>query len=187
MSGLRKLGLLLLTVGFFASAFVAVRHADSAGLAWNTIEWVWYIATFLLGVSGVVLLRVTARTADTHSHKLDADMATLESSLGKLLGRLQMMIRDAELVDVYDVHGRIDDELVEDLSAFADARESMAHRFGLQSYADVMTKFALAERNINRAWSASADGYIDEVWASMSRAEKEMSAAHTQLKSFLRD
>ena len=36
-------------------------------------------------------------------------------------------------------------------------------RFDLKTYADVMTEFASAERSINRAWSAAADGYIDEI------------------------
>lgn len=183
MNGMRKIGLVFLALGFFGSAFVSVRHGDSAGLAWRTVEWGWYALPFLIGVAGVIILRTTAKQADTHSHKLDTNMATLESCLARLLGRLQAMIGDSQSIFVYDVHTRIDDELAEDLASFADARESIAHRFGLQSYADVMTRFALGERNINRAWSASADGYVDEVWLSLGRAETEMSGAQALLQS----
>ena len=39
----------------------------------------------------------------------------------------------------------------------------MIHVFGMQNYADVMSNFAAGERYINRVWSASTDGYVDEV------------------------
>ena len=57
----------------------------------------------------------------------------------------------------------IDKLFRDDLLNFAEARESMKHLFGLQHYADIMSSFAAGERYINRVWSASTDGYIDEV------------------------
>ena len=46
----------------------------------------------------------------------------------------------------------------------------MIHVFGMQNYADVMSNFAAGERYINRVWSASTDGYEDEVRAYLVRA-----------------
>lgn len=67
---------------------------------------------------------------------------------------------------------------------FADARDSMKHLFGIQSYAEVMSSFAAGERYINRVWSASTDGYIDEVMmyvekslAQFEHAKEEFEAA----------
>jgi hypothetical protein len=40
-----------------------------------------------------------------------------------------------------------------------------------------LNHFALAERNINRAWSASVNCYVDEVGTCMQRAEREPAAA----------
>jgi hypothetical protein len=57
----------------------------------------------------------------------------------------------------------IDDRCVPDLNGFADNREAIANRFGPLAYAEVMTEFASGERYLNRAWSAAADGYVDEV------------------------
>jgi hypothetical protein len=54
----------------------------------------------------------------------------------------------------------------------------------LQRYADVMSRFATAERLINRSWSASVDGYVDEVWSCTERAETMMVEAHTLLKQY---
>jgi len=56
---------------------------------------------------------------------------------------------------------------------FVDARESIAHRYGLAAYGDVMTRFAAGERYLNRVWSASADGYIDEVNEYLEKAKDQ--------------
>ena len=53
----------------------------------------------------------------------------------------------------------------------------MIDAFGLQAYADVMSDFASAERYLNRAWSASTDGYIDEVMRSLDRSREQFLAA----------
>ena len=49
----------------------------------------------------------------------------------------------------------------------------MIHVFGIQNYADVMSNFAAGERYINRVWSASTDGYVDEVREYLERAHKQ--------------
>jgi hypothetical protein len=67
--------------------------------------------------------------------------------------------------------------LREDLNDFANARESMKHIFGLQNYADVMSAFAAGERYINRVWSASTDGYVDEVRSYLERATQQFREA----------
>jgi hypothetical protein len=58
-----------------------------------------------------------------------------------------------------------------------EARKSIAHRFGLQAYADVMNPFAAGERYINRVWSASTDGYIDEAHTYLDMAREQFDEA----------
>jgi hypothetical protein len=53
----------------------------------------------------------------------------------------------------------------------------LKHVFGLQSYADVMSAFAAEERYINRVWSASTDGYVDEVRNYLNRATEQFREA----------
>ena len=182
---MRFFGGLLLMIGFFGAAFVTVRHADAEQLEWQTIEWVWYAVAFAVGLVGVVVLRVTAKSTGTQAHKLDADLDAMKTSLASLVDKLSAMTTGRDDIGVYDVHGRIDDELMIDLNAFVEARESLIHLYGLQPYADLMNRFALSERNINRAWSASADGYIDEVWICMERAREEMTAARGLLVGYV--
>ncbi|MDH3284424.1 MAG: hypothetical protein OEQ13_06750 [Acidobacteriota bacterium] len=163
----RWLGHLLLWAGFFGATLTALQN----GLE---IEWAWYATWLGVGVIGVVVLRMTSRTAAEHEHKVSADLDTMRQSLTALEARIRDLVGRRDATDVYDVHGTIDAELVPDLAAFAEARESMIPLWGLERYADVMTRFAGAERMINRAWSASADGYVDEVWSSLERSQRLM-------------
>ena len=82
-----------------------------------------------------------------------------------------------------DVLRCIDEECAEPLADFADSRQAIVKRCGLTVYADVMTEFAAAERYINRAWSAAADGYVDEVAASLDRANLHLQEAKNQLSA----
>ena len=75
----------------------------------------------------------------------------------------------------------IDLRLRNDLRRFADARESMVHLFGLQTYADIMSSFAAGERYINRVWSSSADGYDDEAATYLEKAAAQFADAQSQL------
>lgn len=50
-----------------------------------------------------------------------------------------------------------------DMPAFVDAaRNVLTARGGIRLYATVIERFATGERRLNRAWSAAADGYIEE-------------------------
>ncbi len=78
---------------------------------------------------------------------------------------------------MYEARFEIDRLFRDDLSRFAEARESMIHVFGMQNYADVMSNFAAGERYINRVWSASTDGYVDEVRMYLERAREQFREA----------
>jgi hypothetical protein len=47
-----------------------------------------------------------------------------------------------------------------------------------------MNYFATAERYLNRVWSASADGYIDEIVEYMEKSEKQFEEALDTLRGF---
>jgi hypothetical protein len=80
---------------------------------------------------------------------------------------------------VYEARFEIDHLFREDLNNFANARETMIHVFGMQKYADVMSAFAAGERYINRVWSASTDGYEDEVHQYLEKARNQFDEANS--------
>jgi len=173
---MRMTGIIMMWVGFLSAAFFAMRQL-------GTVEWVPFGLCAAIGVVGVVLIRRSANAGATDTVKVSADLATLESRLASVNERLGVMIEGKASIDVYDVRHKIDDELAVALEEFAEARESMVHGLGMETYAAVMDRFARGERFVNRAWSASADGYIDEVWNSLDTAIENLRMADDTLRA----
>jgi hypothetical protein len=48
-------------------------------------------------------------------------------------------------------------------------------------YAELMDRFAAGERQINRAWSAAADGYLDEATRCLSNVPAMLAEAEQKL------
>ena len=86
---------------------------------------------------------------------------------------LDTLCEDKENLPVYEARFEIDRRFREDLNRFAEARETMIHVFGIQGYANVMSAFAAGERYINRVWSASTDGYLEEVNRYLEKARNQ--------------
>jgi hypothetical protein len=87
---------------------------------------------------------------------LDADMPALRQSAD---GCDQAVARLGEMQG-----GPID--------TFAGARDALVARYGMGGFAAIMSRFAVMERQINRAWSAAADGAFDESAACVRRARE---------------
>lgn len=170
---MRALGHLLLWVGFLAGAFVSVSRLEQASDKWSTIPWVWYVVSMAVGIAGIVLLRNSNRQLHDDHEKTDAEYSLVQSSLEQVSAIVERLSEQASY-DPADVLRCIDDECSEPFAEFADARQALVKRFGLAVYADVMTEFASAERYVNRSWSAAADGYVDEVAASLARANQHL-------------
>ena len=177
---MRTLGHILLWCGVTLAAFVSVVTAAS-------IDWTWYAAALAVGLVGVVLLRLSARAAATQHHRIAEDLATLRSALDTALAGVEPLCAAGEAVEVYRVKDRLDADVHRALDRFADARESMIPAFGMTAYAEVMSRFAAGERLRNRAWSASADGYLDEVVQSLAAGNAHLQAARELFARFAAD
>lgn len=175
---MRRLGLILMWGGFLITAFASMRESDRVG-------WPLYFALAMIGIAGVVILRRTDGAAAREVNTVRKNLGTLESSLAQALAGVRAVHQAKQEIDVYDLPARIDAEIAPSMSDFAEARESMIHGLGLAEYAEVMDHFARGERFLNRAWSASADGYVDEVWKSIQTAEAELEIADRRLREHL--
>lgn len=160
----------MITLGFLAGALVAV--VDKEEVRWN------YLAGALVaGIAGIVLVRVGHRHQSRSEGKLAANIQSIESSLGRIVENIGHLNAQKQSINPYDVRHRIDELFAEDIITFVEARESIGHVYGLSSYADIMSYFASGERYLNRVWSASADGYIDEVATYLEKAQQQFSEA----------
>lgn len=171
---MKRVARLLLAGGFLGAAFFAVSER-------GFVDWRWYGACGVLSLIGLVLTHLAARGAARDSARLSSDVDVMHAGLTRLCEHIEGLWQVRDDADPYSVHGRIDAELREDLSLVADARQALIPRFGLERYAEVMTRFAGAERYLNRAWSASVDGYVDEVWRSVEIARAQMQRAEALL------
>ena len=153
---MKTLGYIIITVGFLASAIAAVLDEQ-------IVQWSMYSFSLLFMVFGIILLRKNIADSTTAAHVLDQNLETLEASLNNIVTNIRTLNAEKSSLDTYDAHQEIDRLFTEDLSRFVEARKSLAHRYGLQQYADIMGYFAAGERYLNRVWSASTDGYVDEV------------------------
>lgn len=174
---MRGVGYVLLVVGFLAGSLVAVQTAE------NHVEWARFVPALVLAVVGVGLARNAMHRASRHESVVGANVEALHDSLARVVERLASLDATKRELDPYDVHGKIDELFPDELTRFADARETIAHLYGLQAYAAVMTEFAAAERYLNRVWSASVDGYVDEVQLYLGRALEQFTLALEKLRA----
>lgn len=167
---MKAAGYALVTVGFLIGAYYAVRSPEGVSLGP-------FLFGLAVGVLGVVLVRLALRQEATHEDRLSSDLATLESSLAALVDKAAALEREKDEIDVYEIRHLIDERFPDDLDAFVQARQSIVHSFSLQAYADVMSPFAAGERHLNRVWSASTDGYIDEAHTYIGLAREQLEDA----------
>lgn len=163
---MKWIGFIMVTVGFIAAALATVVDE-------NTVMWLWYIPTLGLGVAGVIIIRTDDLRHRTKEHHVTARIETVVGSLERIAANIRKLNADKHSVNAYDMRHRIDEMFIEDLEMFVDARESIIHRYGLTVYGDIMSSFAAGERYLNRVWSASADGYIDEINIYLDKAQEQ--------------
>lgn len=161
-----KIGYLMITVGFLAGALAATADKEN-------VQWGYFAAALAVGIVGVGLVRFSTHREKRGEGKLTSDIQSIEASLERIVDNMTRLNAQKTSINTYDVRHRVDELFPGDLTVFVDARESIAHSHGLPAYADVMSSFAAGERYLNRVWSASADGYIDEVNTYLDKAQTQ--------------
>jgi len=173
---MKSIGYILITLAFLAGAYFSVVHTED-------VDWSIAVPSLLVGLVGVALVRLSIRSQSTAAATVHTNIGKLEESLARIVETATRLDAEKDAINVYEVHDRIDAEFMGDLDIFVENRESIGHAFGLQSYADVMTHFATAERYLNRCWSASSDGYTDEVNTYLTRTKDQFIQALELLRS----
>lgn len=170
--------LILVIASFLAGSVLSVLDP-------RQVEWSFMAPALMVGVIGLWIHRKVQREESRAGHRLVGNIEILDKSLSSILANLEALCQRGDDLPVYDARFEIDRLFREDLNDFAEARESMIHVFGIQNYADVMSNFAAGERYINRVWSASTDGYIDEVREYLERARKQFTEGHRHFTELL--
>jgi hypothetical protein len=132
---------------------------------------------------GVVILRVATKKRKGAQEKVTAEVKTTEESLSYLAEGVGKLADEKDAINVYDLSKEIDTRFNQALESFVEARESIAIAYGLPAYASVMSHFAAGERYLNRVWSCSVDGYIDEAHTYLGRARDQFEEGYAKLSS----
>ena len=173
---MKTIGYLLITFSFLAGALVAVIDKLN-------VQWCYFIPAIIIGAVGIFWVHRHERVSSRSEKKLTANLQDIKTSLSRVVENLTRLNAEKQSIDPYDMRHRIDELFGDDLTIFAEARESLAHAHSLQVYADVMSHFASGERYLNRVWSASADGYVDEVTAYLDKAQIQFGQALDKVRS----
>jgi len=160
---LRHFGYLLITIGFLGGSFEVVRQVEGV----NTAPFLIWLG---IGIAGVVVAQRARKAEATDVTVISANIQAIEESLAAISAQTKRLNEEKAGINVYDLRHRIDERFPAELTKFIDARESIGHSYGLKAYAEVMNRFAAGERALNRVWSASTDGYIDETQAYLEKA-----------------
>jgi len=171
---MQKIGLFLILVGCVGGCLIAVLDKE-------VISWAQFAPFLAAGALGVAMVQLALRQEAADVGKAEANLESLESSLGAIVKNLAALDGDKDSMDVYDLPDHIDATFRRDIFTFVEARESIAHVHGVQAYADVMSHFAAAERYLNRVWSCAADGYIDEAHEYIARAHEQFAESLQRL------
>lgn len=173
---MKTVGYILLISGFLAAAY-------STALDTQLTNWSYFLPAAVGAIAGVFILKRLTRGEARSEHVLTANRVELVDSLSNIVRGLEGINGESDSLSSLALRNAIDDKLRDDLRRFADARESLIHLYGLQTYADIMSDFAAGERYVNRVWSAAADDYDAEAWTYVGKALERFREATGRLQA----
>ena len=177
---MRYAGFFLTSAGFIVGSYFLVLDKVE-------VDWPGFLVGIAIGISGVIFLRLNAHKEKTQASRLVEDVAVLAESLKRIVDNMNELESKKDAINVYDLGKWIDERFPEDIERFINARESITHAYSLPDYAAVMNPFAAGERHLNRVWSCSVDGYINEAHASIGRSREQFVAAQKRLAALRRE
>ena len=159
-----------------AAGVERVRVKEFAFGRW-TGRW-WFLLAVAGLLAGAALVRSDMRqrlAASREGRGLAPGTNSPEDSLAAIVEAIEGLRRDLpHMTTAHDREAAIIERLGEvqavHVPAFVDAREPIVSSRGLAGFAAVMDRFAAMERQVNRAWSAAADGVEEEALDCLERA-----------------
>ena len=158
---MKKIAFLLLAGGFLIGAYATALDTD-------LVNWTLFGVAAVAGVVGVILAKRLDKATATSGDVLETNRNELNESIGNIVRDLNELTA-GEVPHGAELREWIDEKLRPDLRRFVEARESMVHLYSLQTYADIMSEFASAERYINT--------YIRKAAEQFKQAQQELMSA----------
>lgn len=141
---------------------------------WGLWDGKWWFVVAVIGlIAGAMLMRFDARQKVQASVKAvraaeespAQALRNADQEIRQLITDLDAMRDESAQLDA--IINRIGSVQRSHFTQFVDARPELIGRLGLTHYSQLMDHYAGAERAFNRAWSAAADGIVDEARLSL--------------------
>ena len=141
-----------------------------------------FIVGILVAVIGLVIWRLAVAKANQElAEKGSSDRKDALSLLAGLIEPTRKLTKEAPSLRAEEINHRANDLLEEYVLPFAEERQTLIQRFGMEAGADVLVTMAFGERMLNRIWSASADGHVQEARACCGEALAAFEEAQTKV------
>jgi hypothetical protein len=157
--------------------YLGMAVAMASGAMWPRPTWAGVALGLLIIALGVALRRKAGAPTAEAQHGAGAGAkaprtGTLDDALAQFSAETKALAEQAEGLDLEAIKRRCEDLVWIGPERVGQAQELIAARVGFAQYAEVMAPLATAERWLNRAWSAAADGHRPEAVASLRTAQE---------------
>ena len=163
---MKLFGTIFLYIGTIGGLIAAARIPPYYEIFWGSLA---------ILIIGILMRRWTGRPKLIESGY--SDFEEMREYLKHALREIQSLLASRDVLTLESLHKRIDRISNEHFYNFGQSCSSLKSFFGIRGYNSVMAHFALAERYINRVWSASTDGYLEESLDYLEKAEPELKDA----------
>ena len=162
---------------------VWVKEFDFA--RWD-LSWLFGVSVVGLFVSSLAVRALSRREHSTRVHATAQPHETPAAALDRAIAEVAAVRQEvAEHATDSKQRQVIIDRLSHlqrtHLQAIVDAQGRLVGELGMARYAQFMDRFAAAERQLNRAWSAAADNVLDEARLCLRRGYDGLVAARERL------
>ena len=174
-----QVGFLVFVVG------IAIAISGGAKLPVDG-DWPDTVPLFLVGCAisllGLVIWR-KALAALATSHEASSEKQDALSLLNALMEPAKKLGEEIDSLGEEAINSRADTLIETYVLPFAEDRNSIIQEFGMDVGADALCTMAFGERMLNRVWSASADGHVQEARACFPQALAAFEQVHAKLSS----
>jgi len=169
----------ILGIGLAVSGAAKVPQA---GQAWPDTVPI-FVAGTLLGCLGLLWWRAGLITGATDPAKSDQDLADMLRHVRDCRDRAGNIRQELTTLDGDALRQKIDNLLLDHIEPVVENRFALVRHYGMKDGAEIMLKLSLAERNLNRVWSAAADSCLPEAHASFGRALDALEQLQAEMES----
>ncbi|MCB9642964.1 MAG: hypothetical protein H6728_07800 [Myxococcales bacterium] len=147
-----------------AAATAAKRKTPPPSWGWAD-TWVLFVLGIAVALAGLLVWHETIAIEMALAQKHEDPNSQTGSPfvlLGGSLPPMRALQQDIDQLDAKGICHRVDQILDQYVLPFAEVRQKVIERLGMQDGAEILVTIAFGERMLNRVWSAASDGYPEE-------------------------